>query len=463
MATKKSRSVAAEQARAQVGDKRRSARAGLVAGAVMERPAAPLPQAMGGEAALEGAYRLLNNRRVTPDALLAPHVAGTAERVIAAGGAFCISDTTELRFGGEARTGLGPLQGGGRGFLAHISLAVARDGSRLPFGVLGLETIIRPEQPKKRRGTRKSRTAADSESLKWSRGAIAAEEAVGGAAPLIHLMDREADIYTLFAMFIERGSRFVVRLAQDRLVTSDDAVAIRLFDALEPRNEAVVRDVPISLRKTGSKQHPSRDARLARLSIAAQTLSLHRPVHAAKVGPETLPLNFVHVFEPAPPDGCAPIDWKLVTSEPIDSPRAIEVIVDAYRTRWVIEDFNKALKTGCAFEKRELESAFALLNLFAIILPVAVQLLALRSLASANKQALASLIFSPTQLAALRSASRVPLPLNPTAEQALLAVASLGGHLKNNGAPGWQVLYRGMQDLLLLAVGRADAEAEAEM
>jgi hypothetical protein len=430
----------------------------------MVRPSAPLPQAMRGEAALEGAYRLLNNKKVKPGALLAPHVAGTAERIVAAGGAFCISDTTELRFGGEGRSGLGPLQGGGRGFLVHLSLAVARDGSRLPLGALSVESIVRAEEPKKRRGTRKSRGAADSESLKWSRGAVAAETAVGGRAPIIHLMDREADIYTLFAMFYGRGSRYVVRLAQNRLVTSEhDDATMRLFDALEVSGDAVVRDVPLSPRKVATKQSPRRAARLAHLAIAAQTLTLHRPVHAAKDQPESLRLNFVHVYEPNPPDGEQPIDWKLVTSEPTDSAQAIEAIVDAYRTRWVIEDFNKAIKTGCAFEKRELESAHALLNLFAIIVPVAVQLLALRNLAAANKAALASSILLPAQLAALRAASRMPLAPHPTAEQALLAIAALGGHLKNNGAPGWQILHRGMQELQLFTAGWEAAMSRRKM
>jgi hypothetical protein len=42
----------------------------------------------------------------------------------------------------------------------------------------------------------------------------------------------------------------------------------------------------------------------------------------------------------------------------------------------------------------------------------------------------------------------------------MLAVASLGGHLKSNGDPGWIVLGRGLHDLLLLELGwRAREEA----
>jgi hypothetical protein len=37
----------------------------------------------------------------------------------------------------------------------------------------------------------------------------------------------------------------------------------------------------------------------------------------------------------------------------------------------------------------------------------------------------------------------------------MLAIAALGGHIKNNGDPGWLVLGRGYEDLLLLERGAA--------
>jgi hypothetical protein len=43
----------------------------------------------------------------------------------------------------------------------------------------------------------------------------------------------------------------------------------------------------------------------------------------------------------------------------------------------------------------------------------------------------------------------------------MLAIAALGGHIKNNGDPGWLVLGRGLHDLLLLELGpRLRQEAE---
>ena len=36
-----------------------------------------------------------------------------------------------------------------------------------------------------------------------------------------------------------------------------------------------------------------------------------------------------------------------LTTEPVATSADIEAVVDMYRTRWLIEECNKALKTGC--------------------------------------------------------------------------------------------------------------------
>ena len=72
--------------------------------------------------------------------------------------------------------------------------------------------------------------------------------------------------------------------------------------------------------------------------------------------PATLAVNLVHVTEVNPPVGEPPVEWLLYTTEPVDAPEQVAAVVDGYRTRWVIEEFNAALKTGCAYEARQFES-----------------------------------------------------------------------------------------------------------
>jgi hypothetical protein len=158
-------------------------------------------------------------------------------------------------------------------------------------------------------------------------------------------------------------------------------------------------------------------------------------------------LNLVHVVEPDPPDGEPPVEWLLYTTEPVRRVKDIERVVDNYRTRWLSEEFHAALKGGCAFEEREFESLHALLNILVLSLPIACEILALRSGARTDDKRPATEILSNEQLAILRRISHYPLGKNPTAKDALLSVAALGGHLPRNGPPGWKVLSRGMTEL----------------
>ena len=169
--------------------------------------------------------------------------------------------------------------------------------------------------------------------------------------------------------------------------------------------------------------------------------------------PRYLPINVVVVEEANPPKGEPPVTWRLYTAEPIDSPAHLERIVDGYRCRWVVEEFFKALKTGCGIEKRQLESRHALENALAVYIPIAWRVLRHRTLAKLDGGSKASLILSKLQIQLLRRASNIKLPRVLTMNTALIAIAALGGHLKRNGSPGWITLLRGYQRLLTLEEG----------
>ena len=175
--------------------------------------------------------------------------------------------------------------------------------------------------------------------------------------------------------------------------------------------------------------------------------------------PDALDVHVVYAWEAAVPPGEEPVEWRLITTEPVETVDQVLRIVDWYRTRWLIEEFFKALKTGCAYETRQLESLQTLLIALALLAPIAWQLLLLRHLARAAPDASATVVLSPRQLQVLR-ASPVgkALTRTPTLRDALVAVARLGGHLRQNGDPGWLVLGRGLQKLLLMEAGWAAAE-----
>jgi hypothetical protein len=161
----------------------------------------------------------------------------------------------------------------------------------------------------------------------------------------------------------------------------------------------------------------------------------------------------VQVVEIAPPDGIAPVEWTLLTNLPISSSEEIARVVDVYRARWVIEEYFKALKTGCILEKRQNESLHALRNLIAVLLPIAWRLLVLRTLESAQPDAPATQALTPRMLAVLAvlavlaALANRPMPAQPSVADALWAIASLGGHHHRRTKPGWQVLGRGFEKL----------------
>ena len=443
-------SVVEEFAGAQLGNTRRTKRLQRIVERLEAQPSKSLPQALGTVADREATYRFLNNDSISFESILAPHFEATAKRAEAHDEALCIHDITECEFDTPAqREGLGRLRGkkSPQGFLAHTSLAVAFGEPREPLGLLAVQPWTRTEQVRQMR-----RQAGRTEMDFWFKGAALCEERCQSS--LIHVMDRQGDSYELYAQLRTEQMRFVIRACHDRLLPD----GAKLFDTLHEAPLLVTRNVPLSRRALPKflkqKQiYPERRARTAELSVRAATVSVARSGWARGRLPSELTLNIVYVVEENPPAGQPPVSWYLVTTEPIDTPEQVLKIVDIYRARWLVEELFKALKTGCQYERLQLESYDALLRALAIYLPVAWQLLRLRYLAGAAPAAPATAVLTPVQIEILRAISGGALPQSPSVRDVLFAIAARGGHIKNNGEPGWLVIARGLHDLLLIEVG----------
>lgn len=450
-------SVASEFEDADLGDERLTSRLVQLAGAFSAAPDHSFPDMLGTEGELEALYRFETNERVEPQDILRAHAKETGLRCQEVGKVVIPHDTTDCVFSNEVeREGLGPLGGKKRGFLLHASLAVAADGHRRPLGVLNAITWVRQE----RRRKSKAKQADDGkESARWIEGVRGARAHLASGVTAIHVMDREGDAYPLLAAMVNEGDHFVVRSAQDRIVL-DEGERLHLREAVAQADAQVEIEVPLSKRGEGKTPYyretfPARDRRNAILNFSAKRLTLKRPKrNSAADLPAELTLNVVHVWEPNPPEGVEPVEWLLLTTESTDTPEEIIVVVDYYRTRWVIEEFFKALKTGCALESRQLTTYHGLLVALMIFLPIACRLLFLRSLARSDPRAHASIVLTKTEIDVLRRFSlRVRVGKSPTIREAMLAIAGLGGHLKRNGDPGWLTLARGMVKLLSLTEG----------
>jgi hypothetical protein len=449
---------------AELGDKRLLKRLGRIAQALEFAPEESFPKRLEAAAELEGFYRFVNNERVEWAALLAAHVEATRERLSGARRVLLVQDSSDFVFSGDcARAGLGHLPRDKQGFKGHFCLALVPadvEDVWAPMGVLQFQPLIRPKRERPESDVqRHARPRGEKESARWEGFALASVALLPRGCEAVHVMDMEADDYELYAALELRQQRFVVRSSDERrLVVEEEGEPDRLFAALACVQKVMLRRVvQLGARpkkhSSQEKRRPSRKAREARLCVKATRLTLKRPLHV-KGAPASLTLNFVYVYEPHPPPGEEAVEWRLVTSEPIDTPEDVARVVDTYRARWCIEEYFKALKTGCSVEKRQLESAHALLNALTLFIPVAWRMLLLRTLSRQATPVPATRVLTHAQLRLLKLLSkRVALPAHPTAREATLALAGMGGHLKHNGEPGWLTIGRGYEKLLMAELG----------
>lgn len=378
-----------------------------------------------------------------------------------------MEDTSEILCAGEQEiAGLGPVGGSKAakiGFHLQSGLAVRwppvndTPAPRRPVvAILGLaeqQYHVRQPRPaeRSRKGSeRRRRAAAELESVLWERAsprlgpAPEGEDGVG-----VKGCDRAADIYDHLRHCQPQRQRFVIRATQDRvLVTALGHRAGKLFETA--RGSASLGTVAVELRA-----RPGQAARQARLHLSA-TPGLVRAPRVARHSPGRRPpvaCPVVRGWESSPPAGAKPLEWLLLTDLPAETFIHAAEIAQMYATRWVEEEFPKALKTGMGVEQLQLTTAHEWFAATALMSVAALRLIDLRERVRQTPDAPAESVgLSELELAALRARSGKPLV---TVREAALALGRLGGHLnrKGDGLPGWITLWRGWQILHTLVEG----------
>ena len=157
---------------------------------------------------------------------------------------------------------------------------------------------------------------------------------------------------------------------------------------------------------------------------------------------------------PGTPPGTPPgLEWLLLCDQPVPDFAQALVCARQYASRWLIEDFHKALKTGLGAEKLQLQTAPRLFAAVALLSVVALALVDLREQSRYHPERPADAAgLDPLHLRVLRHQSRCPVR---TVREVFLALAALGGHLgrTGDGPPGWQTLWYGLMSLRRLVEG----------
>lgn len=456
--------LAAEMSEADLGDERLDKRTGSLVEMLASAPSESFPQAARDKPELQAFYRFLRMESTGVGPILKPHCQATAERIDEdrSPTVLVAHDTTDLEVSETFSPGLGPVNGErGWGFLLHASLAIQAEGPPVPYGLLTAQMWRRepdrgPVGDQQRESDKDPLPILENEHAKWPRGVNAADQQVGQTTHVVHLMDRGADCYRTMSQFDEADQAFVMRSNQNRRIT-DEIEGIerpKLEDAFDQAPVVAERTVSLSARDTTGRPpsaHTSRKARQATLEIRAATVSVRRPHQTSADYPPSVQVQVVWAREVDAPEGCQPVEWRLLTTEPVQTSEQALRVIDFYCRRWVIEEFFGALKGPLRPEDRQLKSGATYSTVLALMLPVAWRLLFLRTLAHHAPDRPAQTALRGSQLGVLAGDSKTDIdePDGVTMRQALLGIAAMGGHLPRNGPPGWQVLQRGYQRLLL--------------
>lgn len=445
---------------ADFGDQRWTKRLVHTAERILRQPGGSFPDKFKDPADLDGFYRLLASSKVTHAAVLAPHIARTLEQMRQQPGVVLVlHDTTVLDYSGLHKTeGLGQVgDGNGRGYYCHNSLAVTPDRK-----VLGLVHQILHRRRTVPKGETKAqcRDRPDRESRLW-KAAVAAIPPPPPGQLRVNLADRGADILEFLDYMEATGQSFVVRSQHNRRVEIRENGAVlrrKLHDHLRTREPGDTFGLAVPA-KAG------RTARTATMALAWTALEI-LPPRQPRGDERGTPLRVwaVRAWEPNLPSGAEPLEWMLLTNRPVTDAADARATVEWYCVRWVLEEFHKGQKTGCAIEQMQFRSVERLQPAIALLSVITVRLLQLRD-ASRDpvlRDQPATRWMPPLWVEVLSAWRHDEARVDWTLGEFYYALARLGGHQnrKHDHPPGWLVLWRGWTQLQAMTTGAAIRQAK---
>jgi hypothetical protein len=437
---------------AELGDERLTKRLCQLAESFANQPQASIPKATGDWGQACAAYRLLDNDKIQFDNILVAHQDRTVQRAATVPVLLAVNDTSSLNYSERpATTGLGPIRTRADktfGLWLHSLLAFTPQGT--PLGMLQAHCWARDPSRFGSRHQRHRQPIAQKESSKWLHS-FAALQRVAIQTPKtlwVFVADREADLHELYelAQSSSPSPALLVRARHDRCLGRTER---SLFKHLAQAPLAGHLDVRVPRRPGQRARTATVEVRFCAVRVPAPVRPASRPVVA---------LWAVEARELHPPKGVAPIHWRLLTSLSVSSwAQAVEKL-QWYCVRWGIEIFHKVLKSGCAVEAVQLQTAARLQRYLAIKLVVAWRVMALAQLGRERPDAALSEILQEEEWRALQAVGQRGRPRGhgvPTVGDGVKWLGRLGGHLgrRSDGAPGPLSLARGLERLHDITVG----------
>ncbi len=457
------------------GDKRLEARHKKLLSQLSENQSSVIYQLRDGRKAQGGAYRFLNNDKVSLSELIARTCAwdlgncGDRDLLVAID-----STSVKLKTGSKDKheqvKSVGVLEDNRTpGFFLVPSLLIDKKTHQ----TLGLGDILhytRPliegskEQKQQGRAQRRKLELQDKEAGMWSIVAQNTAKGLQQARSMTFVMDQGGDKYESLQQILEcTNQNFIVRVKEDRqAVSTTDQTQGHFSDLLATQCWMDVRHVAIRSLNHYSKSSGKwvqRKARKALLTIRYITLRLERPSSYSK-HKKLLdkPLCLVEVLEHSStvPPGESPIHWRLLTTWTIDELQKAWQVVSAYQARWNIEQLFRILKKqGFDIENSQLQNPKSIKKLTVMALKASEQALRLSTARDGRDFAPIESMFDQTQQQLLiklnaKLSGQTPKIINPHANNSLAwaawIIARLGGWsgYKTQRPPGPITMSKGL-------------------
>jgi hypothetical protein len=266
------------------------------------------------------------------------------------------------------------------------------------------------------------------------------------------VFDAGADNFEVFCHLKQHDVGWVVRACQKHRIVLDSQGQRRALSELLDQAPSAGTD---QLFLRSRKNQPAREALLEVRHVRIEMPIPAQPTPYMKTcGIQTIPMFAVQVREIDPPPGVEPLDWILLTSEPVACFDDAWTVTGYYEKRWRVEDYHKCLKTGCEVERRQYKTSDRLERVTAVLSIVAVRLLQLKFAARSEPSPPAEKTVPPEWIKVLKQVRNISRPLE-TARDVLREVAQFGGFLgrTGDGEPGWITIWRGFKKLLLCLRG----------
>jgi hypothetical protein len=428
------------------GDKRLDKRLNILIENLADKPNVSVTQAMTDWGQTKSCYRFWSNEKVNPDKILSHHIKETVESVSKHKVILCIQDTTDLNYSNLKKTlGLGYLESiKQHGIKLHTCITVSTDG--LLIGIIWHRQWVRDPKEFGKKTLRKSKSIKEKESQRWLDCHNEVNQLIPQDTAVIHITDREGDIYELLSATRAPNQYLLLRFAQDRRVEGEKQRIKGLLDTSQ-----VLGKYTVQIGRRGNEL-----PKAVELNVKYKEVKILAPANR-KSGevPATTTLTAIKVYEET--EGVKePIVWYLLSTLPVKSIEDVQEQVKYYTMRWLIERYHFTLKSGCQVEELQLETGESLENAIATYSMVAYRIMYMAYLSRKDPDCDARFILSEAEIAALK------LKYNKeysgeliTVKMAVLWIARIGGYTgnKRNGTPGLKTLWRGLCALYYLVEG----------